>query len=174
MALLIPFKKFIGCEDCEEQWTPYCPLCKQKGRRLKTLDAKAKKMDHYKFWRKEGEIYYYYKVKNFPPKKQNGVKITKKNKVKIETERQYWSKFHSRRVVSLILKGHDAACRCCYTLENLTFDHVIPLVEKGRNVMANGQILCYDCNQTKGDRLISIEKLQNEIESEKPYESCTI
>jgi len=29
------FSRYIGCDDCQEQWTPYCPICKQKGQRWK-------------------------------------------------------------------------------------------------------------------------------------------
>ena len=82
---------------------------------------------------------------------------------KLNTERAYWGSMHSRRVVSLIIMGHDAACRCCYVINDLTFDHVIPIGKGGPNNLLNGQILCEECNQLKGDKIISIKELRKRL-----------
>lgn len=155
---LTAFKRFIGCEDCQQQWTPYCPLCKSKGSSLKTLDGRSKKMHHYQYVKTEGEIYYFKKIVNNPPKKQELFKAD------TEGERAYWMQYHPRPVVNLILLGHDPACRCCYTIENLTRDHIMPLGKGGANTWENSQILCYECNQLKGDRMISLKELRKIVE----------
>jgi 5-methylcytosine-specific restriction endonuclease McrA len=43
-------------------------------------------------------------------------------------------------------------CLCCGTRENITLDHVVPLVRGGRNDIANAQPLCKSCNSSKGTR----------------------
>lgn len=46
------------------------------------------------------------------------------------------------------------ACLCCGTHDDLTADHVIPLVKGGSNDIANLQPLCRVCNSTKHDKEI--------------------
>jgi len=78
-------------------------------------------------------------------------------------EKKYWMKKHPIRVVTLILRGHDAACLCCSSLENLTFDHIIPKSKGGINGLSNGQILYKPCNNLKDDRIIDIKDLKTEL-----------
>lgn len=50
-----------------------------------------------------------------------------------------------------VLAIYGNKCLKCGSTENITPDHVIPLSEKGRNVVANIQPLCVSCNKAKKD-----------------------
>jgi hypothetical protein len=76
---------------------------------------------------------------------------------------EFFKSKHPKRVVSLIRRGHDAACACCNSLENLTFDHIIPIALGGSNKLENGQILCKSCNVVKGSWIIFLEDLKMKI-----------
>ena len=78
MKSLTPFKRFIGCKDCQQQWAVICPLCKMKGEQLKTLDGKSQRMTHYKFIKKVNDTYFFKRIINNPPKKQVVFKSKKK------------------------------------------------------------------------------------------------
>ena len=45
-------------------------------------------------------------------------------------------------------------CAHCACEKNLTVDHIIPLSKGGGGEAKNLQILCWDCNQVKGDSII--------------------
>lgn len=51
-------------------------------------------------------------------------------------------------------------CECCGATENLTCDHKIPLSKGGHNTLKNLQCLCRDCNQIKGNKLLTIFELR--------------
>lgn len=44
-------------------------------------------------------------------------------------------------------------CVHCWTVHNLTIDHIVPLSKGGTNDPDNLQVLCRRCNLLKGDRL---------------------
>jgi len=48
-------------------------------------------------------------------------------------------------------------CRFCGVKDNLTFDHIIPWIKGGTLEIENTSILCYECNQEKGSKIMSIE-----------------
>ena len=41
-------------------------------------------------------------------------------------------------------------CRECNSTENITIDHIVPVVRGGKNLMSNLQLLCRSCNSRKG------------------------
>lgn len=43
-------------------------------------------------------------------------------------------------------------CKSCGTTENMSIDHVVPVVKGGKNVISNLQLLCRSCNSRKGAR----------------------
>jgi 5-methylcytosine-specific restriction endonuclease McrA len=43
-------------------------------------------------------------------------------------------------------------CLRCETTENLTIDHVVPLIHGGRHAVRNMQVLCHSCNSWKEAR----------------------
>lgn len=128
-------ERYITCKDCNIDWINQCGVCKQSAWRI----------------RKKKIVKLIYPMPFVTPKRSHYCE---------QEERKFWNKYHPKRVVTLIIKGHDAACTCCYTLENLTFDHIIPLSKGGVNSWKNGQILCAFCNEIKDDKIISIRDLQ--------------
>jgi 5-methylcytosine-specific restriction endonuclease McrA len=61
----------------------------------------------------------------------------------------FWKKLHAKELAEL--KGLPFKCAKCGTSENLTIDHKLPKSTnpKARGILANYQLLCYDCNQKK-------------------------
>lgn len=49
-----------------------------------------------------------------------------------------------------LLKIYDPQCRHCFTTENITIDHIKPLIKGGNNKLQNLQFLCQPCNSRKG------------------------
>lgn len=58
-----------------------------------------------------------------------------------------------RRIRMQVFKRDGYACRSCYTGEDLTIDHVVPVSRGGRDDFENLQTLCLPCNLHKGDKL---------------------
>ena len=51
-------------------------------------------------------------------------------------------------------KRYGNTCMACKQAKRLTLDHIVPTILGGGNDMRNLQLLCYDCNQEKGDQII--------------------
>ena len=49
------------------------------------------------------------------------------------------------------IKDRDKACLKCYSTNDLTIDHVIPLSKGGDNHHSNLQLLCRSCNSIKSN-----------------------
>lgn len=43
-------------------------------------------------------------------------------------------------------------CKSCGATENLSIDHIVAVINGGKNVLSNLQILCRSCNSKKGAR----------------------
>lgn len=52
------------------------------------------------------------------------------------------------------LRFSDKICLCCGATENLTCDHITPLVDGGSDLWSNYQVLCFKCNLAKGSLTI--------------------
>ncbi|WP_281980495.1 HNH endonuclease [Tenacibaculum mesophilum] len=65
----------------------------------------------------------------------------------------------SKRAMVLVDNGHKKECAVCGGKSNLTFDHIIPLSKGGKDCNSNGQVLCFNCNTTKSNHLITNEEL---------------
>ncbi len=52
-----------------------------------------------------------------------------------------------------MLKRYDYSCAHCGSKNDITQDHIIPLVKGGQNVISNIQPLCRLCNSRKRDKL---------------------
>lgn len=62
--------------------------------------------------------------------------------------------YEKRRLKRRLLCMQRHKCIKCdikLTYESATMDHVIPVARTGSNDRTNFVILCYDCNQAKGD-----------------------
>lgn len=135
------------CMDCGIDWELRCPLCKKQGWQVRKVKRKSKRKQNRAHLQKPKPI----------------VKPIVHLKTEYDLLVDYFAAKHPKRVVTLIRQKHDAACACCYTLDNLTFDHIVPLSKGGVNSSKNGQILCLECNQLKNDRIIEIVDLRKEL-----------
>lgn len=137
---------YVTCDDCKTEWINICGVCKKIAWQLKTVRKEKNKQP--------------IRPVLTPKYKQKMGSIAHKEIIEF---RNFWNKIHPTRVVTLIVNGHEASCRCCHALDSLTFDHIIPLDLGGSNLSKNGQILCDTCNALKDNRIISIEELQKEL-----------
>lgn len=67
-----------------------------------------------------------------------------------------------------VWRAHEGRCANCGSSELLEYDHVIPLALGGSNDVRNLQLLCADCNRSKGAGLV--EPRVNPIHSDPPAE----
>lgn len=125
-------------------------FCQTKGKCLLDKDSKTPE----RFKKVKGKLKPVNEVIIIKPRKTYKQKLPTLSDVKKE-----WSQ-HPKRVIQLIFNGHDAACACCYSLNDLTFDHIIPVNRGGKNALSNGQILCTKCNHLKSDYLLTIDELR--------------
>lgn len=72
-------------------------------------------------------------------------------------ERRYQQGFQRERVPSdvqrIVWERDNGRCVMCGSIENLQFDHIIPVSRGGNNSAANIQILCRNCNLRKSNRI---------------------
>ena len=62
--------------------------------------------------------------------------------------RRYIPEEHRR----YILWRDEGKCRMCNSTDDLTIDHIMPIVLGGTNELTNLQVLCRSCNSSKGAR----------------------
>ena len=55
-------------------------------------------------------------------------------------------------------KRFGNTCMACKQVKRLTLDHIVPTISGGGNDLRNLQLLCYDCNQLKGDKTIDYKE----------------
>jgi 5-methylcytosine-specific restriction endonuclease McrA len=61
---------------------------------------------------------------------------------------------------------YRSACVACGSRENITADHVIPIILGGSHSIGNLQPMCMSCNTSKGSRLmIQFRKMRGELPS---------
>lgn len=62
--------------------------------------------------------------------------------------------FNSMRdaLMNALIERDGNKCKICGTIENMTIDHIVPVVKGGQNVISNLQLLCRSCNSRKGAR----------------------
>lgn len=66
--------------------------------------------------------------------------------------RAAWNRL--RPVLTRAVFGRDGAvCRHCGTTEQLSIDHIVPVIAGGTNDLSNLQVLCMPCNSRKGARV---------------------
>lgn len=85
----------------------------------------------------------------------NGIK----HKNYIQTEpRRIAQRYINKREVREFIFNRDKVCLCCGSSENLSIDHIIPVIKNGANDLSNLQTLCKSCNSKKCDKIIDYRK----------------
>jgi len=67
----------------------------------------------------------------------------------------------SKSVREYIYNRDGNQCLRCNATEDLTIDHVIPLVLKGPNSIGNMQTLCKTCNNDKGENIVDYRWIEH-------------
>ena len=62
------------------------------------------------------------------------------------------------RSLRKLIINRDKCCLNCGAAENLTIDHIVPVVFGGENVYENLQTLCFSCNSSKNKSTIDLRK----------------
>lgn len=57
--------------------------------------------------------------------------------------------------IAAVLAAAEGHCEWCTRAAELTLDHIVPVSRGGTNDRSNLAAACWDCNQSKGDRLPS-------------------
>lgn len=58
-----------------------------------------------------------------------------------------------RKILYDNVNGKCAICGKSLLFQDITLDHIIPLIQNGKDEVENLQICCYECNQMKGSIL---------------------
>ena len=53
--------------------------------------------------------------------------------------------------IKLLLSVPKKKCKFCKSKDNLTYDHILPVVRGGTDDLKNIQVLCRTCNQIKSN-----------------------
>lgn len=60
-------------------------------------------------------------------------------------------------LINALIERDGFYCKQCYSSENISIDHIIPVIKGGRNLLSNLQLLCRSCNSKKGTRIMEAE-----------------
>lgn len=52
-----------------------------------------------------------------------------------------------------VWRRDQGRCARCGNRENLEYDHIVPVSKGGGNTVRNIELLCQDCNRSKGNRI---------------------
>ena len=57
-------------------------------------------------------------------------------------------------LLAALIKRDGYFCRHCGAVDDLTIDHIKPVMKGGKNKLSNLQLLCRSCNSKKGAKLM--------------------
>jgi hypothetical protein len=67
-------------------------------------------------------------------------------------KRKKFNRYIRPELKKKVLAKYEHTCVKCGSKDNLTIDHIIPVVEGGKNEFPNLQVLCKPCNSSKGKK----------------------
>jgi len=56
-------------------------------------------------------------------------------------------------LLAALIERDGCYCQKCGTTENITIDHIMPVIMGGKNLISNLQLLCRSCNSRKGAKM---------------------
>lgn len=78
-------------------------------------------------------------------------KLARLNRTTEKKNRDRWQSI-KKKYAPIVFKRDAYNCNHCGATENLTIDHIIPIIKGGTNDLSNLQTLCSSCNSKKGGR----------------------
>lgn len=153
------------CVECHSKMTP-SPNGRRKCKECLRKDARARSKNRYKsdsaYREKVLSSSKAYQKANRDKMRESERKYRNNNRDKVAFKEEM-HKFRKKNAIGycsyndwiIMLDICNNRCLLCYSTENLTIDHVIPLaVFLGTNYISNLQPLCHSCNSSKGNRII--------------------
>lgn len=133
----------------------YCYGCIENGISCKLEDAEKIINDcldvlncHYS---NNGQRFNAQSIFNFMQKIVEKKKIAQLKKDLTKKRRTDFDKNRDALLLMMIEKD-GLKCKTCFSIDNITIDHIIPLSKGGTDALENLQLLCRSCNSRKGDR----------------------
>jgi len=64
------------------------------------------------------------------------------------------SRYISSTTKKIVYTRDGGVCQCCFSSENLEYDHITPFSCGGNSEVANIQLLCMKCNRSKSNSCV--------------------
>lgn len=112
-----------------------CKPCQNKRVRQWVTDNPERRKTHYTDWSHRNPEY-----------------VNQKNRDRRTRKREQADGYLPTRFKERVIRFYGSKCLKCESTENLTLDHIIPLIKGGRHAVRNMQVLCHSCNASKEAR----------------------
>lgn len=84
-------------------------------------------------------------------RRDDGLVMDTRHVLPYQMLRMEWMEIR-KEMTELVFKRDGKFCRRCGTIDDLTIDHIFPLIRGGESNLENLQVLCRPCNSSKGGK----------------------